>query len=48
MLQTKSQSFRQALRGWLLKAPYRFPDESGQAGLRNVLLRIEVRKSYQG
>ena len=43
MLQTKSQSFRQGLRGWWIKAP--FPDESG---LRNVLLRIEVRKSYQG
>ena len=28
MLQGKSQLVRQGLRGWRLKVPYRFPDES--------------------
>ena len=42
MLQTKSQSFRRDLRGWLLKALYRFPDGTGlrQAESRSRLVGI--------
>ena len=43
-MQTKSQSFRKGLRGWWIKAPYRSLNESG---LRNALLRTELRNSYR-
>ena len=50
MLQTKSQSFRQGLRGWLLKAP--FPDESGQAGttsglasMRDLIVDVRINET---